>query len=230
MKKETLLYSIIIIVFIISGILYINNKDKDVQPLLNEVQNIQSITEDNLNIIEPEFKKEEIEQEKEEIESKKEEIEQEKESNCVVYICGAVKKPNVYTLPAGSRINDVINMAGGALEEADLNQLNLAEKIFDSQKIYVPKKGEEIDKSILKVENKEEDNYSIKKSNNQLININTDSSEKLQTLPGIGSVIAQNIIDYRNSQGPFSSIEEIKNVPRIGEKTFEKIKDKITVD
>lgn len=123
------------------------------------------------------------------------------------------------------------------MEDADLNLLNLAEKIFDEQKIYIPKIGEEIDKSQIKVENRDDGelkvhtaNNSVKNSTNNLININTASLDQLQSLPGIGAVIAQNIIDYRNSQGPFRSIEEIKNVSRIGDKTFEKIKDKITVN
>jgi len=128
-------------------------------------------------------------------------------------------------------------MAGGALEDADLNLLNLAERIVDEQKIYIPKIGEEIDKTQIKVENRNDNALSIEPKaagsdtvQNSLININTASSEQLQSLPGIGKTIAQNIIDYRNTNGPFQSINEIKNVPRIGEKTFEKIKDKITVN
>ena len=147
------------------------------------------------------------------------------------------KKTWCLLLKEGSRIIDVLDMAGGALEDADLNLLNLAEKIFDEQKIYIPKIGEEIDKSQIKVENRDDGelkvhtaNNSVKNSTNNLININTASLDQLQSLPGIGAVIAQNIIDYRNSQGPFRSIEEIKNVSRIGDKTFEKIKDKITVN
>lgn len=220
MNKKFILYASIIIVFTICGTLYIDKKFEE-EILPDEVQMLESNIE-----LEEEHP---IQAMSETIELQETEEEEEiKPLFCTVYICGAVNNPNVYTLDEGSRIIDVLNMAGGALEDADLNQLNLAEKIYDSQKIYVPKKGEEIDKSPLKVENRE-GKASTVESSNGLININTASAEQLQTLPGIGTVIAQNIIEYRESHGSFSSIEEIQNVSRIGQKTFQKIKDKITV-
>ncbi|NLM13273.1 MAG: competence protein ComEA [Epulopiscium sp.] len=221
MNKKLLLYTSIIIVFTVCGTLYVNNLIKEEDIMTNEIQmlesNIEEESENSFQAISDNIEAEEVKIE-----------EESKPMFYTVYICGAVKNPDVYTLSEGSRINDVLNMAGGALEEADLNQLNLAEKIYDSQKIYVPKKGEQIDKSSLKVENRE-GKASNEESGDGLININTASAEQLQTLPGIGAVIAQNIIEYRESHGAFSSIEEIQNVSRIGQKTFQKIKDKIIV-
>lgn len=239
MKKQLFLYGCIIIVFIICGLLYINNQFDSTNTSANEpissekdlqfndelfVDSITNKTDSSNNKV-----KGEVIDEKEKTNKEEQIIEKEMKKFLSVYICGAVSNPGVYTLQEGSRITEVLDMAGGPLEDADLNQLNLAEKIVDEQKIYVPKIGEEIDKSLIKVENRDESTLPIN-NDDGLININTASSEQLQTLSGIGAVIAQNIIDYRNAQGPFKSINEIKNVSRIGDKTFEKIKSKITAN
>lgn len=232
MKRQALLYACIIIVFIICGILYINNRLSLIDSPINELNSLEyeieadiqaPIEADTSELNQEKIKEEVIKEEPIKEQPIKEEI------LMAVYICGAVNNPDVYTLKEGSRIKDVIDMAGGALEDADLNYLNLAEKVIDTQKIYVPKIGEEIDKSLLKVENREEQVSTINTSSSGLININTASARELQTLSGIGSVIAQNIIEYRQSNGSFRTIEEIKNVSRIGDKTFEKIRNNITV-
>jgi len=139
-----------------------------------------------------------------------------------VYVCGYVNSPKVVTLKKGSRVVDAVELAGGVSSEADINSVNLAAFIEDGQKIYIPKEGETVDK----IEFTEQNN-SIE--NNSLININKADISQLQLLPGIGETIAQYIIDYRLQNGNFKSIEEIKNVSKIGDKTFEKIKDRITV-
>lgn len=130
-----------------------------------------------------------------------------------VDIDGAVKNPGVYQLEDGDRVNDAIIMAGGLTEHAYTKNLNKARKISDGEKIYIPAEGE------------------IESSSNSsgLININTASIGELMSLPGIGEVYAQRIIDYRSSK-LFGSVEEIKNIEGIGEKTFEKIKELITID
>jgi len=130
-----------------------------------------------------------------------------------VDIDGAVKNPGVYQLEDGDRVNDAIIMAGGLTEHAYTKNLNKARKISDGEKIYIPAEGE------------------IESSSNSsgLININTASISELMSLPGIGEVYAQRIIDYRSSK-LFGSVEEIKNIEGIGEKTFEKIKELITID
>ncbi len=139
-----------------------------------------------------------------------------------VYVCGYVNSPKVVTLKKGSRVVDAVELAGGVSSEADINSVNFAAFIEDGQKIYIPKEGETVDK----IEFTEQNN-SIE--NNSLININKADISQLQLLPGIGETIAQYIIDYRLQNGDFKSIEEIKNVSKIGDKTFEKIKDRITV-
>ena len=131
-----------------------------------------------------------------------------------VYICGSVMNPGVYELEAGSRIYDVISLAGGVLDDADIDVINQAEKISDGQKIYVPRYGEN---------SREDDNTG------GLVNINTADIAGLTKLPGIGESRAKDIISYRESAGGFSRIEDIMNVSGIKEAAFNKIKDYICV-
>ena len=132
-----------------------------------------------------------------------------------VDIDGAVINPGVYELIEGSRVNDAINQAGGLKEKAITQNLNKARKLVDGEKIYIYIEGEmEIITS---------------DDNDVLININTASADVLMSLPGIGEVYAKRIVEYRNTK-KFSSIEEIKNIQGIGDKTFEKLKELITVN
>lgn len=147
--------------------------------------------------------------------------ENEKAKEIKVYVTGFVKSPGVYTMREGDRIDDAIKMAGGALDGADLSDINLAEKLKDEQMIKVPKIGENYASN---------DKSSSSNATNGKININTATKEELDTLPGIGEVTAQRIIDFREQHGNFQRIEDIMNVSRIGPKLFEQIKDKITVD
>jgi len=140
-------------------------------------------------------------------------------SEIMVYITGEVKKPGVYTFEEGVRLQEAIDAAGGFTEAADLSSLNLAKKLEDESKIVVYSNKKETDSS-------EESPEFV---NSETININTATAEKLQTLPGIGEKIAASIVEYREENGFFGSIEEIKNVNRIGDKIFESLKDKICV-
>lgn len=138
-------------------------------------------------------------------------------SKIMVHVAGAVNRPGLYRLSPDARVNDAIKAAGGATAEGDVNALNLAEKVKDGQKLTVPNR-----------------NASAQMANQNTagtatVNINTASKETLMTLPGIGEVLAQNIIDYRTKNGPFSSTEEIKEVNRIGDKLYEQLKDRISV-
>ena len=142
------------------------------------------------------------------------------ENKIVVYICGAVKNSQVVTLNENSRVYDAIEAAGGLLDNADLFNINLANILEDGEKIYIPKIGEEINN---------EDISSSNNTTNKKININTANQTLLETIPGIGPSTALKIINYRKENGKFTKIEDIKNIPGIGDKKFENIKDYITI-
>ncbi len=142
-----------------------------------------------------------------------------------VDIGGQVKKPGVYPVKEGTRIFEVIEQVGGFTEQAEISSVNQAETVTDGQKIWIPSE-EEAGAAAL---GPGDAAVSGGKRADGKININTADSGTLQEIPGVGPVTAEKIIAYRTSQGKFSSIEEIKNVSGIGEKTFEKMKDKITV-
>lgn len=136
-----------------------------------------------------------------------------------VYVSGAVHKPDVYTLALNSIVKDAIAAAGGATADADLDRINLALRVSDQMHIHVPRLGE-----VLPTPDK--------KSPATLsapININTATLEELDTLPGIGPVLAKVIVDYRTQHGPFKKIEDINNVKGIGDALYAKIKDLITI-
>lgn len=137
-----------------------------------------------------------------------------------VFISGEVNGSGVFTLPENSRIIDALDKAGGPTTYADLNRINLASFLVDAQHIIVPSIYDELIEESLAV------NSSV---NSGLININSASLAELQTLPGIGPVLAGNIITHRNENGQFSSIAEIQNVPRIGAGIFANIASLITV-
>lgn len=146
-----------------------------------------------------------------------------------IHVAGQVKNPGVYELQFGARVIDAVNMAGGPLDEADLDSLNLAKKLNDEEKVYVPKKGESMPVSNNPATATANFSTSSAPANLHKININTAGLEELKSLPGIGDVLAERIIEYRNANGPFKKIEDIMNVEKIGPKTFENIKDKITI-
>lgn len=142
-----------------------------------------------------------------------------------VHIGGAVKNPGLYYLDSNSRVADAIQSAGGPTADADLDAINLASKVSDGLKIVVPSK---INK---------ENNLEVigstqvsKSESNGKININTASISELESLPGIGRVLAERIVSFRETNGPFKSIEDIKKVSGIGDKRFEAIKDLIFVE
>ncbi|MGL6173615.1 MAG: helix-hairpin-helix domain-containing protein [Cellulosilyticaceae bacterium] len=139
-----------------------------------------------------------------------------------VYICGAVEQPGVYYVEKGSILNELVALAGGLDAEADPIYINLAKELKANEKIYVTKVGEKIDKTTNSYENGEYEN--------ELINLNEASLTLLDSLPGIGESRARQIIDYREANGPFSKIEDIKKVPGIGDKIFDSLKDFIRIE
>jgi len=143
-----------------------------------------------------------------------------------IYVCGEVVNPNVYYLYETDIIQQAIRAAGGFTVDANQDVWNLAMEIQKGMKIDVPKIGEQIDKMHNSYDNSISD-IDILNGTHSLVNINQANVQELTTLTGIGSVTAQNIITYRDTNGEFESLEDVKNVPRIGEVTFEKIKDHI---
>jgi competence protein ComEA len=144
-----------------------------------------------------------------------------------VFICGAVADPGVYEVAAGSRICDVLELAGGFGEDAGTDYLNLAEPVSDGQKVYVPR-VDELAEGIATQTEEPLDSSGAEEASGK-ININTAAKEILITLPGIGEAKADSIIAYRTEHGGFSSIEEIMEIPGIKEAVFSKIKELITV-
>lgn len=147
------------------------------------------------------------------------EMEDEPEIKLFVDISGQVKNPGVYQVEEGTRLFQLIELAGGLNASADINGLNQAEIITDGQKIIIPKEGEVATLPSL----------TDTGAGQGLVNINQADSIALQEIPGVGPSTAEKIINYRTEHGRFKSIEEIKNVNGIGEKTYEKMKSKITV-
>ena len=162
-------------------------------------------------------------------------------------IKGAINNPGVYELSSDLTVNDAIKIAGGLTKDADTSVINLAKKITDEMVIIIYTK-EEVKKSnivdtVIKVVEKEcvcpnikndgclnteIDDTISNKENSELININTANEEELQNIKGIGASKAKSIIEYRNENGNFKSIEDIKNVEGIGDTLYETIKIYIT--
>lgn len=143
----------------------------------------------------------------------------------IVDIKGEIDSPGVYQLKEGSRVIDVIEKAGGLLSEADTTSVNFAQLVADQMVIYIPKEGEEVPVNQMN----QEGNVNDSNINEKQIDINKAEKETLMLLSGIGSSKADGIIAYREENGFFQTIEELKNVSGIGEATFEKLKDAITV-
>lgn len=154
-------------------------------------------------------------------------------SMVMVDVKGAVKQPGVYKLPTESRVIDAITLAGGYLEVADARLINHAQKIVDEMVIYVPMKGELLEEQVMEnlvtVPASGSNHSENSPSNEGKVNINTADEATLMTLPGIGPSKAQAILIYRQENGQFKVVEDLKAVSGIGDKTFEKLVDLITV-
>jgi len=135
-----------------------------------------------------------------------------------VYVTGAVQNPGVYYLPEESRVQDAVEAAGGPTVNADLDRVNLAERVHDEDQIYFPEIGEENVPSTR-----------MGGLGEGLIDINRASLAELETLPGIGPALAQSIVDYREAHGSFDTVEGIMEVEGIGQGIFEDIRQLITV-
>lgn len=214
-NKQKVIFTILIIILILVGIYVYNirfNSSED---------NVNTENVNNINLAENFLDTNENKNEKDNL--------------IIVHITGAVKKSGIVKLNEGARIYDAIEMAEGSLENADLSKINLAYALEDGQKIYIPFIGEAIEDSEEQeyITSNSGNNSSIIQDNNKgeigKVNINTANQTELETLPGIGTATAEKIIDYRNKNGKFSTIEDIKNVKGIGQAKYENIKENICV-
>ncbi len=144
-----------------------------------------------------------------------------------VQVKGAINQPGVYKINSGSRVSDLLDAAGGARPDADLDQLNLARKLQDGEEIILATRA-----TLVESPASVTPGFAGPPATDipgGSININTATVERLDTLPHIGTVLAQRIVDYRVQNGPFKKIEDIKNVKGIGDAMFDDIKALITV-
>jgi competence protein ComEA len=140
----------------------------------------------------------------------------------IVHISGSVMNPGVYALPRSSRVQDAVQAAGGLLPEADDQILNLAALLKDGERIKVPSRRPTAAALI--------PGSATLTPGSQLININWATQAELESLPGIGPEMAKRILEYRDQNGPFESIEAIQQVSGIGPATYAQLQDQITVD
>lgn len=210
MDKEKLIKIVVIIIVIIGAIIYYisgNESSSEYEDTLTS--NILATNVDNSSIDDSKV---------------------EENSEIKVYVTGEVNNPGVIELEEGARIEDAIEGCGGITAQANLKNINLAYEVEDGDKIYIPNLSEELDETsddsdiLSSVESSTESSNSKSK-----ININKATTADLTTIPGIGESTAQKIIDYRDENGKFKSIEDIKNVSGIGDSKYEKMKDYISV-
>ena len=154
---------------------------------------------------------------------------QEADGSCYVYLCGAVACPGVYEVPQGSRIYEVIQLAGGLTAEASAASVNQAETVSDGQMIFLPTVQEAQAGVGTDALNVQGGAVGEPAETDGRVNLNTATGEELMTLPGIGQSKADDILAYRKECGGFSSIEEIMNVTGIKEGLYNRIKDNIRV-
>ena len=205
LKKNISIIIMLVAILIIGIVLYKKEEGThDVQNIFDEIEN-------NINEVEN--------------------VVTEETKQIAVHITGEVKKSGVIYLKEGSRIIDAIEKAGGTTKNADLGKVNLAYVLQDGQKVYIPNKKNNA--SVYISEDSGQDVIDTGNTNTQpenkrkKININTANKEELQSISGIGPALAEKIVSYRNTNGKFKKVEDLKNVNGIGESKYEKIKDLI---
>lgn len=151
------------------------------------------------------------------------------ESKVTVDVKGAVANPGVYTLKASARVTDAIKAAGGMTEDADAKSVNLAASLSDEEVVYVATKDENLSVLGQSGTGQVSDKGGQTSAKDGKINLNTATSEELQTISGIGAKRAEDIIAYRESHGGFQSVDDLKNVSGIGDKTLDKIRESLYV-
>ncbi len=166
-------------------------------------------------------------EEEKDTEVSEETLDQEPEVKNLVDVKGAVKNPGVYEVRLDDRVIDVIEEAGGLKEGADETKINFAQRVTDEMVLYIPLIGEDGENMIVSAGAGLTSTSASQEAGK--ININTATSDELQNLPGIGPSKAEAIIAYREDSGLFQTIDDLKLVTGIGDKTFEKLKDFIIV-
>ena len=231
-KKQKITLIMICIIIMIFGIYYIYGKDKDYEIFDNEQNIILPSDEENTD------------NESKYTDTKN--IEENSEEKIVVHITGSVKNQGIVELKIPARIKDAVDAAGGLTDDANLLEVNLAYQLEDGMKIYIPSNNdndikdeteETLSKSVVTKEvskkvvtSTEEKSTKLTSENTiNIVNINTATQTELETLPGIGPSIALKIIKYREENGKFSNVEDIKNVSGIGDSKYEAINDYICV-
>lgn len=215
-KKKIGILAILIIILIVCGFTYIKSGFKELKK--NDTESIFVETEVNSNSIK--------EKNYYGDNSNDENVIELKEKKIVVEIKGEVKKPDVYTLDEDCIVKDLIDMAGGLTEYANISNINRAKKLQNHELIYINNINDANNNTIIGTEI----NNSLNQGNsNGKININYATLEQLKELNGIGDAKAKKIIEYREKNGGFKSLEDMKNVDGIGEKMFEKIKEQIEI-
>jgi len=149
-----------------------------------------------------------------------------------IHIDGAVQRPGVYPLPGGTRVFEAIDAAGGKSDDADLRELNLAARVADGQKLVIPSKIEptEVAEASAPAPSVAGANSAPANAASARINVNTATQRILETLPGVGPVTANRIIEYRQANGPFTRIEQLREARIVNASTFERIRNLIAVD
>ena len=225
-KKQKIVIGIIGAIIIMAFLYYIYAKEDD-----SIISTEENITE---NVVEKS--------------EKSEKTTNEETNKIVVHVSGAVNQEGIIELQENSRISDAINVAGGLKENADTKHINLAFKLEDGMKIYIPtieetkeqntqiqnqNRIDETSKYVTSssgvVQEEQTNAQQSEQKKNEKININTATQTELETLPGIGPATSLKIINYREENGKFETIEEIKEVSGIGDAKYENIKDLICV-
>lgn len=213
---------ILSIIFLVAGYIINHNKEEEYKEVfLDEQQYFQSQNSKGNGENENTENKDSNKQDSENQENVN-------DSKIVVDIKGAVKAPKEYELKAGSRVRDLIEIAGGLTPEADEEKIYFSKILEDEQCIKIYKIGEEVLDSEIEVEEQQEKGTGAVDSKGK-ININKATVDELMTIPGIGQVKAQSIVDYRNENGKFNSVDELTNITGIGVKTLEKLRDKVDI-
>ncbi|MDF2538770.1 MAG: hypothetical protein K0S76_1791 [Herbinix sp.] len=223
MKKKFIITGFTILLFLVAGICYSCSFNKDKVP---EVL-IASLDNDGEQETTPQDLNENYDADHSAL-TNSEEV----SADVIIYVhlCGAVVKPGVYEVNTGTRLIQVIELAGGLLKEAADDYINQAQPITDGQRIYIPTKDEVKELNAAEYMDGDKGDEEDSDSRTKLVNINKADAEELMNLPGIGQSKADSIIAYRNSNGNFSKSEDLMNIPGIKEGLFNQISSYITVN